>query len=215
LPAYYRDDRLYAVFLDSGTGAFCYDPELMEQYLYFSEPSAVQKQFGDLNSFIVAASLVGERSSGSCAILPSAEELRPSFLSTEFLYLQKAKLSVTQAEKWFKDIEEIFKDRRWEGLTLEDGSPRRTLAFFLPAHHPFKAPAGLPLGTAISWQVIRGPDPQSNGGLWLVLHRDLFSGKKRDTERIQGYLKVLLQNLEKEPDPQKEPDPEKETAAQQ
>jgi len=193
---YYRGDLPYAVFLNSGTGALCYDPELMEKYLYFSGPSTVQKQFGDLNSFIVAAFLVGERSFGSCAILPSVEELRPSFLSSESLSLKNAGLSVTQAERWFKDIEEIFKDRRWEGLTFENGSPRRTLAFFLPPHHLFKKPAGLPRGTGVSWQVIRGPDPQSNGGLWLVLHRDLFNGKTRDTQRIQGYLKAFLQNLE-------------------
>jgi len=204
LPVYYRGERPYGLFLDSGTGAFCYDPELMERYLYFSGPSTVQKQFGDLNSFIVAAFLVGERSFGSCAILPSVEELRPSFLSSESLSLLRAGLNVTQAERWFKDIEEIFKDRRWEGLTLEDGSPRRTLAFFLPAHSPFTVPEGSPAET--SWQVIRGPDPQSNGGVWLVLHRDLFSGKKREVERIQGYLKTLLQNLEKEPDPEKKPE---------
>jgi len=196
LPVYYRDGLPYAVFLNSGNGAFCYDPELMEKYLYFSEPSAVQKQFSDLNSFIVAAFLVGERSFGSCAIVPSVEELRPSFLSSESLSLRNAGLNVTQAERWFKDIEEIFKDRRWEGLTFENGSPRRTLAFFLPAHSPFAVPKGSPAETA--WQVIRGPDPQNNGGVWLVLHRDLFNGKKRDTERIQGYLNVLLQNLEKE-----------------
>jgi len=194
VPVYYRGALPYAVFLNSGTGALCYDPELMERYLYFSEPSVVQKQFGDLNSFIVAAFLVGERSFASCAILPSVEELRPSFLSSESLSLRNAGLNVTQAERWFKDIEEIFKDRRWEGLTFENGSPRRTLAFFLPARRFFSVPKGSPAD--VSWQVIRGPDPQSNGGLWLVLHRDLFNGKKRDTQRIQGYLKAFLQNLE-------------------
>jgi len=196
LPAYYQDDRPYAVFLNSGTGAFCYDSELTEKYLYFSEPSAVQEQFGDLNSFVVAAFLVGERSSGSCAILPSAEELRSSFLSSEYLSLQRAKLNVTQAERWFRDIKEIFKDRQWEGLTFEDGSPRRTLAFFLQEHSPFTVPEGSPAGK--HWRVIRGPDPQSNGGLWLVLHKDLFSGKKRTVDRIQGYLELFLQTLEKE-----------------
>jgi len=213
VPVYYRGELPYAVFLNSGAGALCYDPELMERYLYFSEPSVVQKQFGDLNSFIVAAFLVGERSFASCAILPSVEELRPSFLSSESPALKSAGLSAVQAERWFKDIEEIFRDRRWEGLTLEDGSPRRTLAFFLPARAPFTVPQGSSRQTP--WQIIRGPDPANNGGLWLVLHRDLFSGKKRVTERIQGYLKTLLQGMEKPPDPEQEAVPEKEAEVRQ
>ncbi|MDR2073472.1 MAG: hypothetical protein LBP60_08590 [Spirochaetaceae bacterium] len=84
----------------------------------------------------------------------------------------------------------LFRDRGWDGLEFKNGRPRRTLAFFLGPGMTFSAPGG-----GANWRVIRGPDPESNGGLWLVLHRELFAGKKRTVRHIQNYLKILFGSL--------------------
>ncbi|MDR2073473.1 MAG: hypothetical protein LBP60_08595 [Spirochaetaceae bacterium] len=93
IPLYYRDGRPWALFLNSGTGVLCYDPELTERYLHMSEPPLVQEQLGDLNSFIVSAFLIGNRSFGSCAVIPCADELFPAFQHTRSMPLQKAGLT--------------------------------------------------------------------------------------------------------------------------
>jgi hypothetical protein len=186
---YYHDDRPCAIFLNAGTGVFCYDPELTERYLYITSADAAQKQFEDLNLFMAAAFLVGERSASECAVLPSVENLRGSF---NVMALQKMNLSQPEAEKWYNDIAVLFKDRQWEGVTMEGGAPRRTMGFFLEANAPFAVPQGSPAGKA--WRIIRGPNPQSDGGLWLVPGRGVFSGKKRLTARIAGYLEALLKS---------------------
>ncbi|MDR1307911.1 MAG: hypothetical protein LBK74_10105 [Treponema sp.] len=181
-----------ALFLHSGNGVLCYDPELMRRYLEISDPLPVQEQLGDLNSFIVSASLISERSRGAVAALPEVDQLLPSFRHAKAPSLQKAGLSPEATEKWFADIAEIFRDRRWEGTSFEDGRPRPAAMFFLPPGSFFREP-GKPAG---NWQVIRGPDPESSGGIWLVLHRDLFSGKKRVTQKYREYLDIFVQILE-------------------
>ncbi|MDR2210676.1 MAG: hypothetical protein LBO65_04310 [Spirochaetaceae bacterium] len=190
IPLYYREGRPWGLFLNSGTGVLCYDPELTGRYLHVSEPALVQEQLGDLNSFIVSAFLVGERSFGSCAVIPAAEELLPAFQHTKSVALQRAGLKEEERERWFNDIAGLFEDRRWEGLEFEDGKPRRILAFFLGPGSSFTAPGG-----GAGWRIIRGPDPESNGGLWIALHRDLFTGKKKKLRQIRGYLDVLLRSL--------------------
>ncbi|MDR2314287.1 MAG: hypothetical protein LBE02_07105 [Spirochaetaceae bacterium] len=190
LPLYYRDGRFWALFLNSGTGVLCYDPELAERYFHVSDPPLVQERLGDLNSFIVSAFLIGSRSLGSCALIPSADELLPAFQHTRSVSLQRAGLTKEEKERWFKDIVGLFRDRGWDGLKFENGGPRRTLAFFLGPGKTFSSPGG-----GANWRVIRGPDPESNGGLWLVLHRDIFTGKKRRVRHIQNYLKILLPAL--------------------
>jgi hypothetical protein len=182
---YYHNNRPYALFLNAGTGVFCYDPELTERYLYITSADEAQKQFEDLNLFITSAFLVGERSAAECTALPSIENFRNSFYVSS---RQKMNLSASDAEKWYNDIADIFKDRRWEGTTMEDGAPRRTMGFFLEANAPFAVPEGS--SAAKPWRIIRGPDPESNGGLWLVLSRDILSGNKR----VAGYLELLIES---------------------
>jgi hypothetical protein len=190
-PLYYRNGQGYGFFLNSGTGLLCYDPELMQRYMGISDPVPVQEQLGDLNSFIVAAFLISDRSFGSCAVLPETSQLRPAFQHTKSLSLQEAGLSEAEAEKWFTDIRGIFQDRRWEGLTFENGSPRRTVTFFLPPNSAFSAPGE----TKVNWQLIPGPDPENNGGIWLVLHRDLFAGKRGTVRKIREYLGLVLRQI--------------------
>jgi hypothetical protein len=180
-PLFYRNGQGYGFFLNSGTGLLCYDSELMQRYMGISDPVPVQEQLGDLNSFIVAAFLISDRSFGSCAVLPEINQLRPSFQHTKAPSLQKAGLSEAEAEKWFTDIGGIFQDRHWEGLSFDNGSPRRTVTFFLPPNSAFSAPGE----TKVNWQVIQGPDPENNGGIWLALHRDLFTGKKGTVRKIR------------------------------
>ncbi|MDR1144396.1 MAG: hypothetical protein LBK77_09315 [Spirochaetaceae bacterium] len=181
-----------AFFLYSGNGVLCYDPELTRRYLEIADPLPVQEQLGDLNSFIVSAFLISERSRGAVAALPEADQLLPSFRHTKASSLQKAGLSPEETEKWFADIAEIFRDRRWEGTSFEDGRPRPAAMFFLPPGSFFREP-GKPAG---NWRAIRGPDPESSGGIWLVLHRDLFGGKKRAVQKYREYLDIFVQVLE-------------------
>ncbi|GHV84845.1 hypothetical protein AGMMS50230_04530 [Spirochaetia bacterium] len=189
IPAYYKDGLPSALFINAGTGVLCYDPELAGRYLHVSDPAQVQELMGDPNAFIVASFLISERSFGSCAVLPSADELLPAFQHTNSLH--RAGLTAAGAEKWFTDITVIFRDRRWDGLSFENGSPRRTVTFFLPPGSSFAVPGGT--APPADWQVIPGPDPESNGGIWLALHRDLFSGSKRTVQKIKEYMAILLQ----------------------
>ncbi|MDR2662533.1 MAG: hypothetical protein LBC31_06000 [Treponema sp.] len=197
-PAYDHAEE-QALFLHSGNGVLCYDPELMRRYLGMADPLPVQKQLGDLNSFIVSAFLISDRSRGAVAVLPEADQLLPSFRHAAVPSLQKAGLSPEETEKWFADIAEIFRDRRWEGTSFEDGRPRPAVMFFLPSGSFFREPCK----PAAPWRAIRGPDPESSGGVWLVLHRDLFSGKKRTVQKYREYLDVFVQLLE-----EREADPE-------
>jgi hypothetical protein len=199
-PVYDHDGRPRALFVHSGNGVLCYDTELAERYLESADPPAVQERLGDLNSFIVSAFLVSERSRGTVAVLPGADQLLPSFRHTKTLSPQKAELKAEEAEKWFADIAEIFRDRQWEGTSFEDGRPRPSALFFLSPESFFRVPGGEESAensgeAAGKWRAIRGPDPESSGGLWLVLHRDLFSGKKRLVQKYREYLDIFVQVL--------------------
>ncbi|MDR2470565.1 MAG: hypothetical protein LBD09_00455 [Treponema sp.] len=188
-PRYYREGRLYGIFLDAGTGALCYDPALTENYLGLSEPAAVQKRLGDLNAFIAAADVISRRSSGLCAIIPRAEELGPAFRNAGASGMTG--LDEAAAERWFADTAELFRDRRWEGLEDEGGNPRRTVFVVLPPGGLFVPPAAQ---AGSDWRVIPGPGGGS-GGVWLALHRDLFTEKqKRRGERIREYLGLFLRS---------------------
>ncbi|MDR2551807.1 MAG: hypothetical protein LBD31_01380 [Treponema sp.] len=185
LPPLVYEGRILGFFFNAGTGVLCYDPRLAEKYLRVSQPAAVQALLGDLNLFIASAFLVSQRSFGSCAVLPSADELEPSFRNVPGF-------GGEGAERWFADIRQIFQDRRWEGLEFENGRPRRTLAFFLPPGSFFIPPGG---GDA-EWRVIRGPNPAGGEGIWIALHRDVFVGGQGRAKRIGEYLNVFFRILE-------------------
>ncbi|MDR1929849.1 MAG: hypothetical protein LBQ44_04380, partial [Treponema sp.] len=102
--------------------------------------------------------------------------------------LQRAELDETLRNRWFRDISELFHDRRWDGLTGGEGEVRELFSFFLPPQGSFALPPGS-LSEGADWAVIPGPDPQSRGGAWLALHTDPGGGKK--AARIRKVLEDL------------------------
>jgi hypothetical protein len=180
--------RLCALFLNGGSGALCYNKKAAEKYLDSSDPLLVQRELGDLNSFIVRAYHIGVRSAGSCAVLPAVEELQSAFEHTRTIPMQGAELTEDMRRRWFADVAGLFHDRRWDGLEDEAGNVRELFAFFLPPLSPFEIPAGE--ARAADWAIIPGPDPLGRGGAWLALYQDAGEDKRK-ADRIRKLLAML------------------------
>jgi hypothetical protein len=211
VPVYEYEGKSRAVFFNGGNGAFCYNRKIAEKYLGYSDPSLVQRELGDLNSFIVSAYRIGAASEDSCAVLPGTGMLAPVFEHTGKLSLQQLELAGDSRRRWLADTVELFHDRRWDGLLDEEGKRRELFSFFLPPLGFFAVPgtpaeprqsggaapvSGIPPKaewSAYDWTVIPGPDPLSRGGAWLALHKDFLTEKKTTLQKVQKYLGLLLQ----------------------
>ncbi|MDR2661427.1 MAG: hypothetical protein LBC31_00355 [Treponema sp.] len=84
------------------------------------------------------------------------------------------------------------KDTEKTKIPPPQGTPAVSLSY-PGGPHVMTAHLGPLAGT---WRAIKGPDPESSGGVWLVLHRDLFSGKKRVVQKYRDYLDIFVQVLE-------------------
>jgi hypothetical protein len=199
IPVYKYEGRVYALFLNGGSGVLCYNKKAAESYLGHSDPVLVQKDLGDLNSFIVSSYRISVKSDGACAVLPTTVELYSAFVHTTTVPQQRGELAEDLRYRWFTDTVELFRNRHWNGLQDEEGTERELFSFVLSPLGSFKIPkvikeadAELPVETPASdWEIIPGPDPWSRGGAWIVLHKDA-GAKKKQAERIREFLAALM-----------------------
>ncbi|MDR3020967.1 MAG: extracellular solute-binding protein, partial [Treponema sp.] len=97
--------RVYGMSWQACPGAMFYRRSLAQKYLGTDDPATVQTYFNSLSKFLETASLLKERSNGSCVVVSSQADLFNTFMSARSQpWIVNGRLVIDNAMDQYMDI---------------------------------------------------------------------------------------------------------------
>jgi multiple sugar transport system substrate-binding protein len=180
--------KVYGMSWQACPGALFYRRSLAKKYLGTDDPKTVQTYFANFNKFLDTAKLLKDKSSGSCVVVSSLNDLFNSFMSArKDPWLVNGKLVIDPAMEQYMDICKTLRDNKLDGrvgqwsegwfagmkgeLKDEAGKPVEVFSYFLPTwglHYVLKTNAP---GTSGDWAMVAGPSSYRWGGTWVGAYK--------------------------------------------
>jgi len=197
------NDRVYGMAWQVCPGAFFYRRSLAKKYLGTDDPTAVQRNFSNLDQFLKTAKILKDKSGGKCVVVSSLGDLVKPFLSMRAQpWVVNGKLYIDPVmENCMDFIKDVHNGRldgevgQWsEGWfagmrgELKDysGKPLEVFGYFLPTWGlPYVLKTNAPK-TSGDWAMIQGPISYSWGGTWLAA-----SAKTQNPTAAKEFISYL------------------------
>jgi len=180
--------RVYALSWQACPGGLFYRRSLAMKYLGTDDPRIVQEYFSTIDKFLETATLLKEKSGGSCVVVSGLNELYFPFMSARSspwvvngklvidriidVYLNLCKFLNDNSLHAGIDVwhENWFAGMRGEAQN-EEGKPVEIFSYFLPTWAIYSVLKPNAAETKGDWALIPGPISYIWGGTWLGVYK--------------------------------------------